>query len=273
MRFAGARSHPTECNYEIIGVPFDGTSSFRAGSALAPDEIRKASYCFEPYIMEYDFFLPDAGIFDRGDLEEMNSLDQMEKRVKEAVSISIEEKRFPIILGGEHSLTPHAVSEFEDDISVLVLDAHMDYRDEYEGLKGSHATVNRRLSELSINEMMIVGVRSLSHGCAGAQLPEFISADDVSELTGKLLKERFEGQDLYLSLDMDVFDPSLVPGVGNPEPFGIKPVHVKNIISDISYLLVGMDIVETNPRYDPSGVSLNLAARLVYEVIGSREVQ
>ena len=265
MDFAGARTGYEDADYVIVGVPFDGTSSFRPGSAEAPEEIRRASYCFEPFMMEYGVSLSDIKIHDMGDISIHDTVENMGRELQDVVDDILDSKKFPIIIGGEHSLSSYVVSCFED-VFVLILDAHLDYRDTYEGLKRSHATVTRRISESSIDGLTVLGVRSISQDEWGERLPTYYGPNDITEdIINNLSNKR-----IYLSIDMDVFDPSFAPGVGNPEPYGMEPILCKRLIDVIADNLVGVDIVETCPKYDTSGITSNLAARFIYDILGAR---
>ncbi len=270
--FAGTDSSYEDSQFVIVGVPFDKTSSFRAGTADGPRSVREASYCFEPYMVEHDISLYEVPIHDKGDIKEYEDISDIKDELKNIVYEIISDGKIPIIIGGEHSLTPFVVKGFEkhfDSIDVVVLDAHLDFREEYEGLKNSHATAVKRTSESSVvRDIKVLGVRSVSIKEAGKEKPPYVEADELYRRVDSI-----KGDDVpvYLSIDMDVFDPSYAPGVGNPEPFGVEPRTVKQIIQNLSSNLIGIDIVETNPRFDPSEITSNLAARLIYEFIGSKE--
>ncbi len=264
-RFASCTSDLDDADYVILGVPYDGTSSFRPGSSEAPNSIRKASYCFEPYLSEYDISLRDIAVHDHGDIPPIES--ELRVNLKNKMEEICPDDKFPIILGGEHSLSPMVVSvmgEMHSDLNVLILDAHLDFRDEYEGMKHSHATVSRRVSEIvGLHRTEVYGVRSKAKDYSDGEQPNiYTSLEDVLQNIKK---------PTYLSIDMDVVDPAHAPGVGNPEPFGLEPKDIKKLISTASDLLVGMDIVEVCPKYDSSGITSNLAARFVYELLGARE--
>ncbi len=270
--FAGARCEYHEADYVIIGVPFDLTSTFRAGSAMAPDEIRQMSYCFEPYMMEYGVSISDMKIHDLGDVTSSDTVKSMGEELYQIVNKVVNDDKFPIVIGGDHSISPYIVSAFED-VSVLILDAHLDFRDSYEEMKNSHATVSKRISELNNKGVKVCGVRSMSQDESNfAKKPLFLTSHEMLETDDFLdeLMENIEG-DVYLSIDMDVFDPCYAPGVGNPEPYGLTPVHYKKLISMLSPRLVGMDIVELCPRYDNGGITTNLATKMIYDLLGSRE--
>ena len=279
LKFAGSHSDYEESEFVIVGVPFDKTSSFRAGTSDGPECIRKSSYCFEPYMMEYDVCLSDLNIHDMGDfdLEDIDSPEEMGSIVKENIEKSIEDKKNLITIGGEHSTTPYIVESYKEkysNLNVMIIDAHLDYRDSYEGMKRSHATCSRRVSEIvGLDNFTIIGVRSISvEESKENKLPEHYTSYKILEKE-EILDNIIEETDgpLYLSIDMDGFDSSYAPGVGNPEPFGLSSVHVKKLISNLSEKIVGFDIMETNPKYDYSDITSNLAARLIYEYIGSKK--
>ncbi len=270
-KFACAQTGYDSAEYVILGVPFDKTSSFRPGAADGPEEVRRASYCFEPYMMEYDISLSDMYIHDKGNLSEHDDVEDMGDELRSVVTDIMEKNKFPIVIGGEHSLSPYAVSAFED-VHVIILDAHLDYRDTYEGLKRSHATPTRRISELPIRGLNVLGVRSLSQDVSMIERPPYLTSQDILKNPDVIdeICEKINGERVYLSIDMDVFDPSYAPGVGNPEPYGLEPIVCKRIIGKLSDHLVGVDIVETCPHFDHGGITSNLAARLIYDVIGSK---
>jgi len=273
--FAGFDSSFDKADYILVGIPYDKTSSFRTGAYKAPEGIRKASYCFEPYLMEYDISLDQIELHDSGNLDGFKGYEELREEISKTLSSIVSEDKFPITLGGEHSISPPIVSSIQrsfSDLEVIILDAHLDFRDEYEGMRHSHATVSKRITEIvGVENTTVGGVRSISSESAVKKKPVFFTSKQMEEddCIEKILKG-INGA-IYLSIDMDVIDPSFAPGVGNPEPFGLSSVKMKEIVSQLSPHLVGMDIVETNPMYDDSNITANLGARLIYELIGSRE--
>lgn len=279
LNFAGSHSDYNQSEFVILGVPYDKTSSFRAGTRVAPESIKDSSYCFEPYIMEHDVSLNDIDIHDAGDLEveDLGSPEEMGDIVRDKVDQYLNDNKNLIVIGGEHSITPFVVERYKkyySDLDVLIIDAHMDYRNNYEGMKRSHATCSRRVSEsVGIDNLKIVGVRSMSIEESNEdQLPDYNTSFEVLE-DESILNEIIEGLEhpLYVSIDMDGIDPSYAPGVGNPEPFGLTSLHLKKLISRLADKIVALDVMETNPKYDDSEITSNLAARLIYEYIGSKK--
>lgn len=268
LLFADANSDFESSKYVIIGIPHDETGSHRKGAGQAPKSMREESYNFETYIYDLGVDLTDVAIHDLGDIE----IDS----IPDAIRKIIEAKKIPIALGGEHSVSPLIISGFED-ISVLVFDAHLDFRDEYEGQRNSHACTIRRMSEIVGPEKIIpLGVRSMCNDeLADAERVglRFITAEVARarplEAVLDLIDERLKDR-IYVSLDMDAIDPAYAPGVGTPEPFGLTPIFVRDVIRHIAQKIVGLDIVEVCPPYD-NGNTSSLAAKLIRDFIGARE--
>lgn len=274
--FADAVSSFEDSKFVIFGVPFDMTSTFRKGSRFAPRRIREASYNFESYLMDIEVDLTKARIHDAGDLVGLNNTESMSERVRMFAAKLKKAHKFPIAIGGEHSLTP-AILESLDGVSVISLDAHLDFRDSYMNERRSHACSTRRMCEIvGARNVVPIGVRSLSieEKEAAEQLGlNYVSSEEI--LAGKSIEEvleracsNFGNEKYYLSLDMDVVDPAFAPGIANPEPFGLTPSHVKKCINSLSDRLVGFDVCEVCPVYDNGNTSA-LAATFIREVIGS----
>jgi agmatinase len=162
LLFADADSTLDDSNFAIFGVPFDKTSSFRTGAAEAPDAIREASHNFETYKFEHGEDIESIRFCDLGNLEEFDSVDIMMRGVEAFSKDLVDKGKFPIALGGEHSMSPAIVKSFEG-IGVISLDAHLDFRNEYEGQKNSHACSTRRIGEVvGVENVVPIGVRSMS---------------------------------------------------------------------------------------------------------------
>jgi agmatinase len=274
LLFADAGSTLDDSDFVIFGVPFDKTSSFRAGAAEAPDAIREASHNFETYKFEHGEDIESIKFCDLGNLEEFENVDLMMRGVGAFSKDLVDKGKFPIALGGEHSMSPAIIKSFEG-IGVISLDAHLDFRNEYEGQKNSHACSTRRISEVvGVENVVPIGVRSMSkeENIAAEELGlRFISSfafhqeSNMEDTVDKALKW-IDMDRIYLTLDMDVFDPAYAPGISNPEPFGLEPIEIKRCINHLAGKLAGFDVVEVSPPYDNGNTSA-LAARLVREVI------
>ncbi len=273
--FADAEASFNDARFIFYGYPFEGTACFRKGTAKAPDEIRRHSYNFETYLMELGVDLSDVALNDYGNLELTKDQGKNESLVTDLVSKIVNGGKFPIGLGGEHSLTPPAVKAVQakyPNLIVVILDAHLDFRVEYENNPRSHATVTRRVSEIvGADKVCSIGIRSVSQAeiseargiglkfieSGWTELREYL-ADLIDDLDGPV----------YLSLDMDAIDPAFAPGVGTPEPFGMTPYEVIQTINFFADRIVGFDCVEVCPPYDNGNTSA-LAARLTRHLVGA----
>ncbi len=273
--FADAEASFNDARFIFYGYPFEGTACFRKGTAKAPDEIRRHSYNFETYLMELGVDLSDVALNDYGNLELTKDQGKNESLVTDLVTKIVNGGKFPIGLGGEHSLTPPAVKAVQakyPNLIVVILDAHLDFRVEYENNPRSHATVTRRVSEIvGADRVCSIGTRSVSRAeiseargiglkfieSGWTELREYL-ADLIDDLDGPV----------YLSLDMDAIDPAFAPGVGTPEPFGMTPYEVIQTINFFADRIVGFDCVEVCPPYDNGNTSA-LAARLTRHLVGA----
>ena len=275
LRFADATSSFEDAEFVIFGVPFDRTSSFRSGSRFAPNAIREASYNFETYLHEHSVDLDEVKTCDMGNLGELGNADSMVEEVEARAGELVKSGKFPIVLGGEHSIAPPVVKALKGP-NVVVVDAHLDFRTVYLGEKNSHACTTRRISEIVGPEKVIpLGVRSMSaeeKRDAKELGLNYILAEEIDELgfeqSVEIPLRKFANSPIHLSIDMDGIDPAYAPGVGTPEPFGITPRCVKKLISLLSPTLVGLDISEVSPPYDNGNTSA-LAARLVRETVAA----
>lgn len=281
LKFAGSSDDYASSRYVIFGAPFDSTTSFRSGQRFAPNRIREASSTLERFVYERKMALKESGIFDEGDL----GATVQPKKIKEEVSGTfgrlIEDGKFPIMLGGEHSVTIGIGERLKNmDVAMIFLDAHPDFRDSLLGEKLSHGSVARRnVDALGIKRVGAIGLRAISR--EEYQDPifskyNFFSTEDVRRLgakeTVKRLLKNLSQKRIYLSLDLDVMDPAFAPGVATPEPFGLDPFQVKEIIDLLGKRMIGADIVELDPPYD-NGNTAVLAARLVQEIIASSNLE
>lgn len=275
-RFADAVAKYEEARIVVFGVPYDRTCSFRGGSRYAPRTIREASYNFETYMMDHQRDIRDVAVADVGDTPSFGASAEMVGGVTKMASDAVGAGKIPIALGGEHSLAPAVVRAFPRDIGVIGIDAHLDFRDRYLDDPWSHACSARRIADhVGVEHVVYIGVRSYS-------LEEredlerlgltYVSVFDVHEHGIKTATERalkaISRDKIYLTIDMDGVDPAYAPAVGNPEPFGLVPLQVKDVIGRLGPHLVGMDLNEVSPAWDFGQTSL-LAARLVREAIMS----
>lgn len=275
--FADANSDYKKARYVICGVPFDGTSSFRTGSRMAPQEMRAASYNFETYSSFFDIDLIDVQIHDAGDLEVASTINETLEMISVAAEKYVRDGKLPIMLGGEHSLTfpfANACKNKYPDLGFVVLDAHMDLRQEYRGEKNSHACISRHIIENVTQKYASVGIRSGNreeYDYVNENNIKVFSAEEVFSKGIKSviddIRKEIKGP-IYLSVDMDALDPAYAPALGTPEPYGLTPRDVREVISCLAPKIVGFDLVEIAPEYDSGGTSI-LGAKLVRDFIAA----
>ncbi len=210
-----------------------------------------ASWNLEDYILDLEKAIEPERVHDMGNLEMVSIFSEMERDLKISLDNIRERGGMPILMGGEHSISPAAVEQIRDkEIGIIIFDAHLDYRDEYLGEKHSHACVTRRISEIIGPEsVLVVGARSACKEEARDAKNDglrFISPAKIRGGEGHASIRSFakDYKQLYLSVDMDAFDPGYAPQVGTPEPYGIHPGHCKKAIEELGPKLVAVDIVE-----------------------------
>ena len=265
----------SEARVALLPVPYDGTVTFKSGAREGPRAIIEASFHLEDYDPELNADPSLAGIHTAAFLEPTpGAPDQMLERVRQAVSDLSKEGRLVGVLGGEHSIAVGGVKALLSrypDLSVLFLDAHADLRDEYMGTARGNASVARRM--LDMCPLVEVGVRSLS-----LEERDFIRENDVPcfMATGDVLDAGTIGEvvsrlspRVYVSLDLDVLDPSLMQAVGTPEPGGLMWQELLTLLRRVceERQVVGFDVSELCPGEGPSSCQYTAAA-LVYKLIG-----
>ncbi len=253
----------------LIPAPYDSTTSYRGGARDGPAAIIAASGQMEDYDLELDLDLAGLGIHTMPALEpHMGGPDRMAQRVREAVAACIAPGRCVGVLGGEHSLTAGSVQAHLDvcpSLSVLYLDAHADLRDEYQGTAWGHASGARRVFDRC--PVVLAGIRSLcieerdfirDNGIPVWQCPPDGGPLPAADIVAAL------GDEVYVSVDLDVFDPSLMAAVGTPEPGGLDWTQVVSLLRRVgeSRRIVGFDVCELAPAEGPAACSYT-AARLV----------
>jgi agmatinase len=251
----------------MLGLPFDGTVSYRSGSRFAPEQIRLASWGLEDYSPRFDKHLEDVNFHDAGDLEfplgnTYKSLDLIQKNVEE---IYKDGKRV-FGIGGEHLVTlPEikAVSKFYKDLAIVHFDAHTDLREEYLGEEMSHSAVIRHSSKIvGAENLKQIGIRS-----GMKEEWEFMKKHKTLIHEHKEL-DVLKNKKIFVTVDLDVLDPSVMSGTGTPESGGMQ---FNELIDWFEYLkdfdIIGADVVELAPDYDTSGVSTAVATKVIRELL------
>jgi agmatinase len=262
----------------IFPIPLERTTTYEHGTRNGPSAILAASRNMELYDDEMDCEIyKDAGIVTAPAIDTMDgTLDEVISEIFTAQCEFLEDGKLPVALGGEHSLTPplvRAAAKKYGDLSVLQIDAHADLRDEYQGNPSSHACAMRRVVEIC--PAVQVGIRSLSVEEANA-IPRLktkiywardIARAPLKDWIAKVIADL--SPNVYLTVDLDGFDPSIVPATGTPEPGGLDWYQVTSLIRAVASQkkIVGMDVVELLPQPGDHASDF-LAAKLVYKTLG-----
>ncbi len=272
MNFIGAEHAFADANVVLFGAPYDSTTSFRPGTRFGPSAIRTESFGIETYSPYQNRDLEtDSRVHDSGDIElpfgaPDRALDMIEARANEILAAG----KVPFLLGGEHLVTLGAVraaAKRFPDIRIIHFDAHADLREDYLGVKLSHACVMRRCHDiLGDGRIWQFGIRSgtrdeFAFMKAGHVVSEPFSAKTLSSLSFP------NGTPVYLTVDLDVLDPSEFPGTGTQEAGGLRFAELHSALCEIltRFNVVALDNVELSPALDSSGRSTALACKLLRE--------
>jgi agmatinase len=254
--FPGASAPREAAAYAVVGAPLDASTSYQPGTRFGPDRVRQAARPFEDYDDHTGTHFTDLGVTDHGDVRPGGDVDEYLTFLRGVVDDYDDEGVVPLLVGGEHTVSVAAVRALDPSVFVC-LDAHLDLRDAYAGDPLSHATVTRRVLDV-VDEAVILGARSGS--AAGYERAE---RDDVTLVPPGAAPDwspSFDG-DVYLSVDIDAADPGFAPGTGTPEPFGLAPETLRDVVRAAAPAAVGFDVVEVNDRDD--GQAASLAAKLL----------
>jgi arginase len=255
----------------LIGLPTDRHSSFARGPAQGPEAIRAAlasehwnPACENGLEMGHDFDLQDLGDLD------LREDDGDDERITRAVAQTLAQGRVPLLLGGDHSVTYpvlRAIATAHGPVEILHFDAHPDLYDELDGDRRSHATPFARIMEDGLASRLVqVGIRTMNRH-QREQVARFgVEVVEMKSLATHPLPVL--EQPLYISIDLDAFDPAFAPGVSHHEPGGLTARQVIDALLAIRAPIVGADVVELNPTRDHSHVTAVLAAKLVKELAG-----
>ncbi|TCT26350.1 agmatinase [Melghiribacillus thermohalophilus] len=274
--FIMSRPSYEEADAIIYGMPMDWTVSFRPGSRFGPNRIREASIGLEEYSPYMDRHLEEIHYYDAGDIplpfgNPERSLDMIRDYVRKILAMD----KFPLGLGGEHLVTwpiVQAVYEKYPDMALIHIDAHADLRLEYEGEELSHSTPVRKICEL-------IGPENVySFGIRSGMREEFeyartsgmyMAKYDVAEPLRKVMPS-LQGRNVYVTIDIDVLDPAFAPGTGTAEAGGISSrelLEAIRLIAKSDVRVIGADLVEVAPAYDPTEKTPIAASKFVREMI------
>lgn len=272
--FIGCDASYEDADIVIFGAPFDSTTSFRPGARFGSSAIRHESFGIETYSPYQDKDLCDKRVFDCGDLElcfgcAQDALQDIENHAKQILN----DGKLPLLIGGEHLVTLgnfRAVHEKYPDVEVIHFDAHADLRDDYLGVKLSHACVIRRIHD-------IIGDKKIHQFCIrSGERAEFEFAKEhtdmhkfdfsgLCEVVESIVKNRTP---VYFTIDLDCLDPSVFCGTGTPEAGGVTFTELLKAVLEVCKTnIVGADINELAPGLDTSGASTALACKVLRELL------
>lgn len=254
----------------VVGLPSDENSTFMQGAALAPSRIREVLHSGSTNLCAENGIdlASDPRWQDAGDLELGTGSAALES-IEVATRSLLERDICLMALGGDHAITYPIIRGYDDKhdkLNILHLDAHPDLYDEFEGNRYSHACPFARIMEEDLVKRLVqVGIRTMNPH-QRAQAERFgVEVIDMRQWQETLMLE-FDGP-LYVSLDIDVLDPAFAPGTSHHEPGGLSTRQVLSLIQSLRVPIVGADIVEFNPRRDPSGITAMAAAKLLKELV------
>lgn len=275
-----------DADVAIIGVPNDLTTAWRSGSRMGPRSIREESllYAFGPgYDPERDmeYLGNEWKIVDCGDVAMANGdLEQCHENTEAAIRKIISKGAIPVVMGGDHSITsPVAFAlDTEENVNVVQIDAHLDWLKHSSGQRFTLSSPMRRMSEMPhINKMAQLGIRGVGSSKrsdfedARAYGSTILSPKQLRKIgIEKALENMPDGEKYYVTIDIDGLDASIAPGAGSPSPGGFNYDEVSEILEAVAKKgkVIGFDLVEVNPLYDPTRVTSQIAARLMIDFLG-----
>lgn len=274
VSFIGCDAEYQEAEVVLYGAPFDSTTSFRPGTRFAGQAIRNESYGLETYSPYQDRDLTECAVFDSGDLElAIGDSEMVLNAIQDRAQTILEDGKLPFLIGGEHLVTLGAVRaavQKYPELHIIHFDAHTDLREDYLGVKLSHACVLRRCWEL------LGDGRIHQFGIRSGEREEFQWArEGHTELHPFCLDglketlEKLKGVPVYVTVDLDVMDPCYFPGTGTPEPGGITFLELMSAVTEVcsKAKVIGCDVNELCPGYDSSGVSTAVACKIIREML------
>jgi len=277
--FSGLQKSFEKADYIILGVPFDATSTYRTGARFGPNAIRQASLNIETYSFRTGIDIEDLQLHDLGDLHISTDTKKTLERLKLVIKDILETGKTPVTIGGEHTITLgilKGLGKKASKTAVVSFDAHLDLRNEFLGLKLSHTTFMRRINEqVKPAKIILVGTRAVCKeelNYAKNVGIKFFTAqqirnEGIKQIVKRLKEELANYENLYLSIDMDVFDPAYAPAVQNPEPEGLETHDLLDILCNTcDNRVIGFDVSEIAPNFD-QGVSAIQAAKMIMETL------
>lgn len=277
-----------QADVAVLGAPFDFGTQYRSGARFGPRAVREASTLFSfghagAYDHEDDcIYLPGSvRMVDMGDADIVHTdTSQSHANIETGVRMALAAGALPVTIGGDHSVNIPCINAFDDQgpIHILQIDAHLDFVDERHGVRFGHGNPMRRAAEKSyVTGLTQVGIRNVSstakEGYEDARRmgSDILSVRQARRLGPQALAERIpDGARVYVTLDIDAFCPSIAPGTGTPSHGGFLYYDVLELLQEVAqnHDIVGIDLVEVAPDYDPTGSTGILAAQILLNFLG-----
>ena len=278
-----------DADVAVLGAPFDFGTQWRSGARMGPRGIREASTLFSfGHAGAYDFedditYLPaeTTRIIDIGDADIVHTdTIRSHANIEAGVRKILDAGALPVVLGGDHSINIPCINAFdgEDPIHVVQIDAHLDFVDERHGVRYGHGNPMRRAAEKPyVTGLSQIGIRNVSSTARDGYEDARRMGSDIQSVrhfrklgVEGMLARIPEGKRYYLTIDIDAFDPSIAPGTGTPSHGGFLYYEVLEFIDGLAKRgdIVGLDLVEVAPDYDPTGSTGILAAQILMNTIG-----
>lgn len=276
-----------DADVAVIGIPYDMGTQWKSGTRMGPRGMREGSTLYSfgldgAYDIEKDIMYlgPDCKIVDCGDVDMVHGdLEQSFENVEESIRKIVSTGAMPVVMGGDHSVTI-PVGRALDSVGpfhVIQIDAHLDWADHRSGQRYGHGSTLRRLAEMDhVDKMFQFGIRGISSSkkedvdAARAYGSEILSPRQMRQMGIDALLELIpEGENYYVTIDIDGLDPSLAPGTGTPSPGGLFYDEVNELLEGIAKRgnVIGFDLVEVSPPYDPTGITSQVGARIILDFI------
>ncbi|TKX58633.1 agmatinase [Halorubrum sp. ASP1] len=269
--FPGATTDREAASHVVVGAPLDATTTFQPGARFGPDRVRRFAETYDDYDRRTDSRFSALGVHDAGDVRPWDDVPAYLDHLAAELRSVVYDGAVPLLLGGEHTVTYAGVDAVEPD-ALVVVDAHLDLREAYDGTPWNHACVTRRcLDDLGVDRAVIVGARTGSEAewdrAAEADV-EAVAPEDARDWLDALDGDAFADESVYCSVDVDGLDPGYAPGTGTMEPFGLEPREVRDLVRAVAPRADGFDVVEVNDRDD--GQAAAVAGKLLRDFVLAR---
>ena len=272
----------------LVGIPFDQGTTNRSGTRFGPRAIRIASQNYGIYMHSHEgaydlerkkHILQNVHLIDYGDAPILpTSITENMNMIYDTFKKIIESHVFPVGFGGDHSITFPIIEAFDVDFDIVHFDTHLDFIDNITNVKFSHSSPIKRASDLeTVNNITQIGIRGFTdresnYEEAAKYGSKIITATDIFENgVNETLKEIRKAKNIYVTLDIDVLDISVVPGTGTPEPGGLNYLQMREMLQNLPSKgnIIGFDVVEVNPLYDAGNMTSQVASRLALDFLGA----